>query len=102
MPLRYGKLLQIKSIMTFAFLNLVCRSMFITFTRLHFTLKDGQRSRIMGAEEKLATLIEKITTRVFDEKQNNFFNIIRGNLEISKQQIAELKKQRIKTKHRTY
>lgn len=56
----------------------------------------------MGAEEKLATLIEKITTRVFDEKQNNFFNIIRGNLEISKQQIAELKKQRIKTKHRTY
>ena len=65
-------------------------------------MKDGQRSRTMGAEEKLATLIEKITTRVFDEKQNNFFNIIRGNLEISKQQIAELKKQRIKTKHRTY
>ena len=40
----------------------------------------------------MATLIEKITTRVFDEKQMNFFNIIRGNFKISKHQIAELKK----------
>ena len=50
----------------------------------------------------MATLIEKITTRVFDEKQKNFFNIIRGTFKISKQQIAEPKKKRIKTKHRTY
>ena len=36
-------------------------------------------------EEKLTTLIEKI-----DEQQKSLFNIISGNFEVSKQQIAEL------------
>ena len=36
MPLRYDEVLRIKSVMTFAFLNLVCRNLFITFTRPHF------------------------------------------------------------------
>ena len=45
------------------------------------------------AEEKLATLIEKIITRALDEQQKNLFNIISGNFEISKQQISELKKE---------
>ena len=39
-------------------------------------------------EGKLTTLIEKIITRALDEQQNNLFNIISGNFEISKQQIA--------------
>ena len=44
-------------------------------------------------EEKLTTLIEKTITRALDEQQKNLFNIISGNFEISKQQIAELKKE---------
>ena len=31
--------------------------------------------------------------KALDEQQNNLLNIISGNLEISKQQIAELKKE---------
>ena len=34
---------------------------------------------------------EKIITKVIDEQQKNFLNIIRGNFEFSKQKIAELK-----------
>ena len=47
----------------------------------------------LWTEEKLTTLIEKIITRALDEQQKNLFNIISGNFEISKQQIAELKKE---------
>ena len=47
----------------------------------------------LWTEEKLTTLIEKIVTRALDEQQKNLFNIISGNFEISKQQIAELKKE---------
>ena len=44
-------------------------------------------------EEKLTTLIEKIITKALDEQQKNLFNIIKGNFEISKQHIAELRKE---------
>ena len=44
-------------------------------------------------EEKLKTLIENIKTKALDEQQKNLFNIIKGNFEISKQQIAELRKE---------
>ena len=47
----------------------------------------------LWTEEKLTTLIERIITRALDEQQNNLLNIISGNFEISKQQIAELKKE---------
>ena len=43
--------------------------------------------------EKLTTLIEKIIKRALDEQKKNLFNIVNGNFEISKQQIAELKKE---------
>ena len=43
-------------------------------------------------KEKLTTLIEKIITRALDEQQKNLFNIISGNFQISKLQIAEFKK----------
>ena len=52
-------------------------------------------------EKILTTLIEKITTRALDEQQKYLFNIVTGNFEISKQQIAEFKKE-IQTKHRKY
>ena len=45
----------------------------------------------LWTEEKLTTLIEKIMTRALGEQQKNLFNIISGNFEISKQQIADLK-----------
>ena len=45
----------------------------------------------LSTEEKLTTFIEKIITRALDEQQKNLCNIISGNFEISKQQIAELK-----------
>ena len=41
----------------------------------------------------MTTLIEKVITRALDEQQKNLFNIISSNSEISKQQIAELKKE---------
>ena len=44
-------------------------------------------------EKKLTTFIENIITRALDEQQKNLFNIINGNFEISRQQIAELKKE---------
>ena len=55
-------------------------------------------------------LVAKITTGALDKQQNNLFNIISGNFGISKQQIAEFKKeinelkenQRKSTKHKTY
>ena len=36
---------------------------------------------------------EKLITKAIDEQQKNFLNIIKGNFEILKQQIAELKKE---------
>ena len=47
----------------------------------------------LRTEEKLTTLIEKIITKALDEQQKNLFNIVKGNFEISKQQIAELRKE---------
>ena len=47
----------------------------------------------LWTEEYLTTLIEKVITRALDEQQKNLFNIISGNFEILKQQIAELKKE---------
>ena len=47
----------------------------------------------------MTTLIEKIITRALDEQQKNLFNIISGNFEISKQQIAELKKEINELRH---
>ena len=47
----------------------------------------------LWTEEKLTTVIEKIITRALDEQQKNLFSIISANFEISKQQIAELKKE---------
>ena len=47
----------------------------------------------LWTEEKLTTLIEKIITRAVDEQQKNLLNIISGSFELSKQQIAELKKE---------
>ena len=41
----------------------------------------------------MTILIEKIITKALDEQQRNLFNIISGNFEISKQQIAEVKKE---------
>ena len=38
-------------------------------------------------------ILEKIIARALHEQQKIFFNIISGNFEISKQQIAELKKE---------
>ena len=49
----------------------------------------------LWTEEKLTTLTEKIILRALDEQQKNLFNIISGNFEISKQQIAELKKENV-------
>ena len=49
----------------------------------------------LWTEEKLTTLIEKIILRALDEQQKNLFNVISGNFEISKQQIAELKKENV-------
>ena len=42
---------------------------------------------------QLTTLIEKIIARALDEQQENLFNILSGNFEISKQQIDDLKKE---------
>ena len=53
----------------------------------------------LWTEEKLTTLLEKIITRALDEQQRNLFNIMSGNFEISKQQIAELKKEINKLRH---
>ena len=47
----------------------------------------------LRTEEKLTRLIEKIIARALGEQQKNLFNIIRGNFEISKQQITELKRE---------
>ena len=41
----------------------------------------------------MTTLIEKVITRALDKQQKNVFNIVSGNFEISKQQIAELEKE---------
>ena len=41
----------------------------------------------------MITLIEKVITRALDKQQKNVFNIVSGNFEISKQQIAELEKE---------
>ena len=46
----------------------------------------------LWTQEILTTLIEKIITKAFEEQQKNLFSIIKANFEISKQQIAELKK----------
>ena len=40
-----------------------------------------------------------MTARALDEQQKNLLNIISGNFEISKQQIAN---QQIKTNHKSY
>ena len=53
----------------------------------------------LWTEEKLTTLLEKIVTRALDEQQKNLFSIISGNFEISKQQIAELKKEINELRH---
>ena len=47
----------------------------------------------LWTEEKLTALIKKIITKAFDEHQRNLLNIIKGDFEISKQQILELKKE---------
>ena len=47
----------------------------------------------LRTEEKLTALIEKIITKSLDEQQQKLLNIIKGDLEISKQQIPELKKE---------
>ena len=49
----------------------------------------------LWTEEKLTKLIEKIILRALDEQQKNLFYIISGDFEISKQQIAELKKENV-------
>ena len=41
----------------------------------------------------MTTLVEKIITKALDEHQKNLFNIIKDNFEISKQQIAVLKRE---------
>ena len=46
----------------------------------------------LWTEEKLVTVIEKIITKTLDEQLKNLFKTISGNFEISKRQIAELKK----------
>ena len=46
----------------------------------------------LWTEEKLVTVIEKIITKALDEQLKNLFKTISGNFEISKRQIAELKK----------
>ena len=53
----------------------------------------------LWTKEKLTTLIEKIITRALDEQQKNLFNIISGDFKISKQQIAELKKEVNELRH---
>ena len=53
----------------------------------------------LWTEQKLATLKEKLITRALDEQQKNLFNIISGNFEFSKQQIAELKKEINELRH---
>ena len=50
-------------------------------------------------EEKLTTLIEKIITSALDEQQQNLFNIISANFEISNQQIDEPKKEINQLRH---
>ena len=50
-------------------------------------------------EEKLTTFTEKIITRALDEQQQNLFNIVSGDFEVSKQQIAELKKEINELRH---
>ena len=57
----------------------------------------------LWTEEKLTTLIEKIMTKSLDEQQKHLFNIIKGNVKVSKQQIAELKEEinKLRKKHRT-
>ena len=46
-----------------------------------------------STEKILTTLIEKLIAKALNEQQKNLLNIATGNSEISKQQIAELKKQ---------
>ena len=45
-----------------------------------------------STEKILTTLIEKLIAKALNEQQKNLLNIATGNSEISKQQIAELKK----------
>ena len=54
--------------------------------------KDGGPSHVMNWG-KIDKTCRKIVTRALDEQQKDTFSIISGNLEISKQQIAELKKE---------
>ena len=62
-------------------------------TKIVKKFKFGRDEATLWTEKKLTTLIEKIITRALDEQRKNLFNIISGNFEISKQQIAELKKE---------
>ena len=53
----------------------------------------------LWTEEKLTAVIEKIITKALDEQQRNLISIIKGDFEISKQQIPELKKEMNELRH---
>ena len=63
------------------------------FRKFNHVFSKMANEATLWTKEKLTTLIEKIITRALDEQQKNLFNIISGNFEILKQQIAELKKE---------